>query len=397
MTQEEFYEDLLGIAHLKIDSIEKTEHHINFHCTITNEVSQCPLCLNSTRKINQYDTRKVQDLRISGKEVWLYLRIPQFFCADCNRYFTHKLDWIEPGKSYTKRQAKWIFELCAKQPFTEVGALVNLCHKTVERLYYQKAEEVINLPQRYAQVRKLGMDEISNRKGKKDYVCVLTDLERGIQLDILPDRKKETLLAHFKSLGEDFCNQIEVVSCDIWKTYINVSKECFPNAEIVIDRFHVVKALNEVLDQIRKKLRREFKENDCFKNIKWLLFKRSENNDKDKHELLEEAFKKSWLLEEVYQLRNTFHAMFDIASNKEALCDQLDFWIEHAKTIKNKFLDKFIGTLERWKEPIAAFASTGVTNAVTEGLNNYLRYFKRISFGLPKFEHMRLRILLATS
>lgn len=397
MTQEEFYEDLLGIAHLKVDSIEKTEHHINFHCTMTNEVDQCPLCLQPTHQINQYDTRKVQDLRISGKEVWLYLRIPQFFCPDCHRYFTHKLSWIEPGKSYTKRQAKWIFELCAKQPFTEVGALVNLCPKTVERLYFQKAEEVINLPQRYAQVRKLGIDEISNRKGKKDYVCVLTDLERGIQLDILSNRKKETLIAHFKSLGENFCQQIEVVSCDIWKTYIHVAKECFPNAEVVIDRFHVVKALNEVLDQIRKKLRREFKQEACFKDIKWLLFKRPENCTKDKLDLLKEAFEKSWLLEEVYQLRNTFHSMFELASSKEALCEQLDFWIDHAKMIQNEFLDKFVGTLQRWKEPIAAFASTGITNAATEGLNNYLRYFKRISFGLPKFEHMRLRILLATN
>lgn len=396
MTEEKFYEDLLAIPKLKIDSIEKKESRLNFHCTIQNQVDKCPSCLGKTNLVNQYDTRKVQDLRISGKEVWLYLRIPQFFCPDCNRYFTQKLEWIEPGKSYTKRQSKWIFELCSKQPFTEVAAIVNLSHKTVERLFYDLAQKEINLPKRYAQVRKLGIDEISNRKGKQDYVCVLTDLEKGIQLDILPNRKKQTLLTHFQSLGEDFCNQIEVVSCDIWKTYINSSKECFPNAEIVIDRFHVVKALNEVLDKHRKKLRKEFKKNDCFKNIKWALFKRPEKCDDEQLNSLQKAFEKSWLLEEIYQLRNTFNSMFDIASNKDALCIELDHWISHAKTIKSEFLDKFINTLQRWKNPIAAFASTGITNAATEGLNNYLRYFKRISFGLPKFEHMRLRILLAT-
>lgn len=396
MTEEKFYEDLLAIPHLKIDSIEKKERRLNFHCTIQNQEEKCPCCLGKTSSVNQYDTRKVQDLRISGKEVWLYLRIPQFFCPDCNRYFTQKLNWIEPGKSYTKRQSKWIFELCSKQPFTEVAAIVNLSHKTIERLFYGLAQQKINLPKRYAQVRKLGIDEISNRKGKQDYVCVLTDLEKGIQLDILPNRKKQTLLAHFQLLGEDFCNQIEVVACDIWKTYINASKECFPNAEIVIDRFHVVKALNEVLDKHRKKLRKEFKKYDCFKSIKWALFKRPEKCDQEQLDALQKAFEKSWLLEEIYQLRNTFNSMLDIASNKEALCTELDYWIAHAKTIKSEFLDKFIGTLQRWKNPIAAFASTRITNAATEGLNNYLRYFKRISFGLPKFEHMRLRILLAT-
>lgn len=287
--------------------------------------------------------------------------------------------------------------MCKQQAFTQVGALINLSYKTVERLFYEQAKQEINLPKRYAQVRKLGIDEITHRKGKQDYACVLVDLERGIQLDVLPNRKKATLIAHFQSLGADFCNQIEVVCCDIWKTYINVAKECFPNAEIVIDRFHVVKAINEVLDKLRKSLRRQFKDEDCFKSIKWKLFKRSEKcSDKD-FALLQNAFDKSWLLAEIYELRNTFNSMFDIAQNKEQLEQELDNWITFASILDYKYLNQFIKTLKNWKSQIAAFASQRITNAATEGLNNYLRYFKRISFGLPNFEHMRLRILLAAS
>ena len=397
MTQEEFYEDLLGFSDLKINSIEKTNQKLIFHCEVKTKVSTCPNCLEPTGVINQYDTRKVQDLKISAREVWLHIRVSQFVCPTCNRYFFDNPKWIAPGKSYTKRQAKWIFELCERQAFTQVGALVNLSWKTVERLFYDMAEKLINLPQRYAQVRKLGIDEISHRKGKKDYACVLTDLERGIELDVLPDRKKETLVTHFQSLGIDFCNQIEVVCCDIWKTYINVAKECFPNAEIVIDRFHVVKAINDVLDWLRKSLRREFKNEDCFKSIKWKLFKRPEKCNEDDFALLQNAFDKSWLLEEIYQLRNTFNSMFDIAKSSQQLEQYLDEWIEFAEKLDYKYLNSFINTLKRWKPQIAAFASERITNAVTEGLNNYLRYFKRISFGLPNFQHMRLRILIAAS
>lgn len=397
MTQEEFYEDLLGFSDLKVTSIEKTKQKLIIHCEVRTKVSTCPNCLESTGIINQYDTRKVQDLKISDREVWLHIRVSQFVCPSCNRYFFDTPTWIAKGKSYTKRQAKWIFELCQRQPFTQVGALVNLSWKTVERLFYEMAETSINLPERYAQVRKLGIDEISHRKGKKDYVCVLTDLERGIQLDVLPDRKKETLATHFQSLGVDFCNQIEVVCCDIWKTYINVAKECFPHAEIVIDRFHVVKAINDVLDALRKSLRREFKDEDCFKSIKWKLFKRPEKCTKDDFALLQNAFDKSWLLEEIYQFRNTFNSMFDIAKSRQQLEHYLDQWMEAAEHLDYKHLNTFIKTLKNWKPQIAAFASEKVTNAATEGLNNYLRYFKRISFGLPNFQHMRLRILIAAS
>jgi len=397
MTQEKFYEELLGFSDLRIISIKKTNLKIIINCELKSKVANCPNCLEPTGNINQYDSRKVQDLKISEREVWLHVQVSQFFCPTCNRYFFDNPKWIMPGKSYTKRQAKWIFELCRQQAFTRVGALVNLSYKTVERLFYDMAEKQIDLPKRYAQVRKMGIDEIANRKGKKDYVCVLVDLERGIELDVLPDRKKDTLVAHFKSLGEGFCNQIEVVCCDIWRTYINAAKECFPNAEIVIDRFHVVKGINEVLDLLRKSLRRNFKDEDCFKLIKWKLFKRPERCTENDFALLQNAFDKSWLLEEIYQLRNTFNSMFDIAQSKEQLERSLDFWIEFAGKLDYGHLNKFIKTLKNWKPHIAAFANERITNAVTEGLNNYLRYFKRISFGLPNFHNMRLRILIATS
>ncbi|MEM7372386.1 MAG: ISL3 family transposase [Bacteroidota bacterium] len=397
MSPEEFYEELLGLPNLKITSIERSSNKLQIHCHTTAGTASCPHCGEATGVINQYSSRRVRDLAISGKEVWLELRIRQFVCAVCNRYFNESPDWIMAGKTYTKRQAKWIFEMCGKQAFTEVGALVNMSHKTVERLFYEQAELQLDLPSRYAQVRKIGIDEVAHRKGKRDYICVLTDLERGIQLDVLPDRKKATLKAHFQSLGQDFCEQIEVVACDIWRTYINVAKECFPNAEVVIDRFHVVKALNEVLDKIRKELRKEFKQEACFKDIKWKLFKRPEKCEQDELDQIQQALDKSWELAEVYQLRNTFNSLFDIATSKQQLLQQLAFWIEHAKKLENKFLNTFLKTLQNWKNQIAAFAHTRITNAQTEGLNNYLRYFKRISFGLPNFNHMRIRILIATA
>lgn len=147
---------------------------------------------------------------------------------------------------------------------------------------------------------------------------------------------------------------------------------------------------------MRKGLRKEFKDEPCFKDIKWNLFKWPEKCGAGERCLLEQALDKSWELMEIHELRNTFNAMFDTAQSKAQLLEHLDFWIAHASAIGNKFLDIFVKRLQNWKSQIAAFAETGIANAVTEGLNNYLRYFKRISFGLPNFQHMRIRILIAT-
>lgn len=392
-----FYETVLDLSDLKVKKVEILDNQIYIHCELDKPSGLCPTCGEPTGVLHQYKYRKVQDLRISGKEVWLHLRVPQMYCIGCDSHFNLTSDWLIKGKSYTVRQEKWIFDMCARQPFTEVGALENMNHKKVERLYFGMAERNLRLEDRYANVRRLGIDELSHRKGKGNYVCVLVDLETNTQLDVLPNRKKETLVAHFQKLGNKFCNQIEVVCCDIWKPYILAAEECFPNAAVVLDRFHIVKALNDVLDGTRKDLRREFKNEQDFKGVKWKLFKRPENCNSDEKELIKRALDKSWILAELYEMRNTFNSLFDHFTDKQELIVNIGLWLEHATKIGNKHMDKFTGTLKRWQEQIANFSIHRITNAATEGLNNYIRYFKRISFGISNFEHMRLRILANSS
>lgn len=396
MKEINFFEALLGLSDLIITEVITEKDRIILICKLKNIGCKCPKCGQHTQLIKQYKTRLVRDLDISGKEVWLRLRLGQLHCKSCNSYFNESKDWLLPYKSYTKRQKKWIFEMCSKQPFTEAGSLLNMNAKTVERIYYEMAKSKINLPARYAKVRKLGIDELAHRKGKKDFVCVLVDLERNIELDILPDRKKATLVAHFESLGKDFCNQIQVVCCDIWKTYILTAQECFPNATVVLDRFHIVKALNKVLDEFRKGLRREQKEEDAFKKLKWKLFKRPDKCSTQQLQEIEKALSLSDELRTLYNLRNEFNTMFDKAKSEQSLLEQLDIWIIKGQKTKDEELLRFIKMLQKWKNEIVSFAKHRITNAATEGLNNYIRYFKRISFGLPNFEHMRLRILMAS-
>jgi len=267
MQETDFYQALLSLPDLVVDGVELSPKRITLSCHVSTSQQACPHCLRPTAQVNQYTQRQVRDLDISGRQVWLAVRMRQFSCPDCERYFTERLPFAEPGKSHTHRQAKWIFDCCARQPFTEVGALLDVNAKTVERIYYRQVQANLDLPARYAAVRRLGIDEIAHRKGKASYCCVLVDLDRNIALDVLPKRTKKTLIAHFERLGPEFCTQIESVSFDMWPTYSTISKRFFPQAVHVVDRFHVVKTLNKALDVFRRKLRREQPEVEAFKDI----------------------------------------------------------------------------------------------------------------------------------
>lgn len=282
MQETDFYEQLLALPDLQVLCVEHSPKQITPVCQLKTVKQPCPHCLKPTAEVNQYTTRQVRDLDMSGRQVWLHLQIRQFICSDCHRYFSAPSGFADQSKSYTHRQAKWIVECCARQPFTEVGALLDSCPKTLERLYYQHVQTHLQLPARYAQVKRRGIDEIAHRKGKAHYACVLADLDRGIALDMLPSRSKEALLAHFQKLGPAFCQQIESVSFDMWPTYHRVSTLCFPQAILVIDRFHVVKALNDVLDRLRRKLRQDYPWKLAFVNIKWILFKAQPTADEQR-------------------------------------------------------------------------------------------------------------------
>lgn len=121
MQETDFYEQLLALPDLQVQRVEYAPKRITLFCQFKTAKQPCPHCLRPTAEVNQYTSRHVQDLDMSGRQVWLQLQIRQFICPDCNRYFSEPIGFADAAKSYTQRQAKWIVECCARQPFTEVA------------------------------------------------------------------------------------------------------------------------------------------------------------------------------------------------------------------------------------------------------------------------------------
>jgi transposase len=290
-----------------------------------------------------------------------------------------------------------MFLVGRKQSYTETALVVNMSPKTVERVVLAQSEATVDLAARYAQVRRLGIDELSHRKGKGDYICVLTDLERGTVVDILPDRKKATLLAHFQELGADFCAQITHVSCDLWDAYLGVAQQCFPQAQVVLDRFHVTKMLNEGLDEYRKSLRRKEPKVESYRRLKHMLGKQYHTLSDASLDYLAQAFEsdggKSGGLHQRYFLREDFHHILDNESTVADAAKALTKWIAKVEAAKLPEFDRFINMAKKYSIYILNYVIDQVSNAVTEGLNNLIRSIKRIAWGMPSFVHLRVRVL----
>jgi transposase len=382
---------LLSLPYLKLSAVDIEKGSLHIHCHSILEETICPNCLKKLSEVKKKDIRIVRDLSIVGNVVQLHLVSRQFHCKDCNRYVHEHFDFLDSSRTMTKRYEKYVYECCRNSGIKRVSIQENIVWDSVQIIFTRYAQKETQFLEQYQPTR-IGIDEFAIKKGHKDYATVVVDLDKGYVLDVLNFRTKEELIGYFKAKGSDFCARIEVLSCDLWDGFIATAKAVFPNADIVADRFHFFKLLNAVLDKERKKLRYEFKNEEEFKAIKWLLFKHWEElSEKQKRTLLR-AFRKSNILRQLYFTKNELRNIFETEFTKEQAQKMVAQWIEQAKGLKHNTLNSFINTFERYFENILNFFTHRITNGIVEGVNNVIKAIKRNGFGFRNFQNFKLKI-----
>lgn len=383
------YEALLQLPELAITDVKIDDKSIVFSCRRREEVSQkCPKCQSLVKRKTPKYIRKIRDLNISGRAVYIHLESHQYLC-ECGSHFMEQFDFVESGKSYTQRQSKWIIEMSRKQSHKEVGRLVQMSHKTVERICYRSVStRVVD----WTKIRRIGIDEFAFKKGHKDFITIIVDLDTHEIIDILEYRDKDSLRVYFQGLGTEICNKVEDFCSDMWGPFQDLAVELFPKALIHIDRFHWTIYLNKIVDNFRKELRREDKDVDALKRLKWKLIKGKSKLSLTDKEDLDKAFEHSKELEEVYQMKHMFQAIFDAKFTYEKAVKQIAIWMEKAKALSNKHIDEFIAFFERHELNILNYFKRPITSAVVEGKNNLLRTIKRFTFNMTNFDNFKSRV-----
>jgi Transposase and inactivated derivatives len=333
-------------------------------------------------------------MSILGKEVYLNLESRQFHCRDCSRYFQEQFSFVKPYKTNTIRLEEYLYACLKTSSFKQVSVRENMLWDVLQELFERYSQQEIQSHLAYFPKR-IGIDEFAYRKGKKEYAVVIVDLDKGCVWEVLEDRSKESLKAYFLAKGEAFCAGVEVVSCDMWEGFSTTAKEVFPNVSVVIDRFHFFQHCHQVLDTIRKELRKKDPQNEYFKAIKWLLYKSWADLNVEQRSTLLKAFRRSPTLKECYFLKVELQNIFDTAMDKSKAEVHILQWIEQAKKVQHKAMDKFLKTFQTWKNDILNFFTYRISNGIVEGINNAIKTLKRVAYGFRNFDHFRNRILVS--
>jgi transposase len=251
----------------------------------------------------------------------------------------------------------------------------------------------------YASLGIIGLDEIALRKGHQHFIVLVTQRQAtgGVALlGILPDRKKETVVAFLRSIPRHLRATITDVCTDRYEGY----KEEVQQARVMIDRFHVAQLYRGSADALRKEVWRDLKtqltkdEYQFLKGTMW-PFRRAPNDltpeEKERLALLLEAAPD---LRQAYELREKLTAIFDRAHSKQSGTAALKRWMKQVRESSLTCFDSFLRTLENWLDESTNYFVARLTSGFVEGFNNKVKVLKRRCYGITNLTHLFQRLYL---
>ena len=350
---------------------------------------RCPHCGNSTTYIKDYRLQTVRDLVVLGKPLIVTIRKRRYVCQHCNATFTEENPYIKRYCHFPKRlYIESLTESFRLQSFTSVAKRLGVSVTSIIRWFDKLNCPHPKLPECIA------IDEFRGNAGGEKFQCNVADPVKHQVIDILPSRNTEDLCKHFLEYPYKERAEVKKIVMDLSTLFRSVTKTMFPEAKIVADKFHVIRVVINSLENVRKRIQKEFHETKrkWFKRSRYLLLKPEYKlTDEDKTELAR-MLNSSYDLEKAYVLKERFYEVFRKQTRTEAK-KELGNWLLLAADLSLSEFRHCITTFSNWKTEIANIIGERVSNGFIEGSNNKIKVLKRISYGVRNFDRFRNRIL----
>ena len=266
------------------------------------------------------------------------------------------------------------------------STLSNLLHRVITRV--RRRHTIRGLTT-------LGVDEISYCKGRK-FATLVYDLDRARVLWVGQGKGRDTIDRFFNDwLSRGQKARVAWASCDMSPAYIGAITHHCPHVTLVIDRFHLVKALNQAVDEVRKEQWRalDTQGRKAIKGLRWLLSRHSRHRTKGHTRFLNNLRNSNRRIHRAWVLKDEFEHFWDYrypASAKKFLRR----WMTAALRSRLPTMRTFVGTLRTHLVHILAFIDRPLTNAVGEGLNRMIKIVKNRASGYRHLDYFADMIYL---
>ena len=383
---------LMDMEHMRITKYEVDASKVILHVEMQRRATRCPCCGNETDRVHDYRVQTAKDCPIHGKAViWKY-RKRRYKCECCGKRF-YEQNWLLPKYHHiTNRLALMVLQkLSSKVSRKDIAKELNVSESSVSRwMHLSRFSRPSTLP------KVLSIDEFRGNAGGEKFQCILTAPEEKKIFDILPNRKGQTIFDYLKQFSNR--HEVEYFVTDMRKDYASIAKTLFPNAKIVVDKFHVVRYCTWALENVRKRIQKALPDakRKYFKRSRTLLLMHMDKLTDSEKLAVAKMLETDKELADAYLMKEKFYYFMDSQNSTEARMRLREFGMYNAATQLKEF-EPLIRVLSNWSEYILNSFDCGYTNGFTEGCNNLIKTLKRIAFGYRSFNNLRQRILLTVN
>ena len=312
-------------------------------------------------------------------------------CASCRKFHTVRPREIDSSVGATRRLMATVNVLARHVPLKDVGQAFGISAASAYRWDMKVLEGGLAEPD-LENLRVLLVDEKSVRK-RHGYVTLVMNGDTGELLHMAEGKKKESLQGFFDKLSDEQKASIEAVCIDRAGAYKAAIRENLPGAAIVFDKFHLMKNLNEVIDEVRREEYRQASdgEREVFKGQRYNLLRHEENLPlwavADFRRLLE----LNENLNICYMLKEAFGLVWSYLQPKRA-SDYLAQWVAWARQSAVGLMEKFANGVERDAENITSYSKHRITNGRLEGFNNQVARVIHKACGIRNVQYLFLKL-----
>ena len=297
---------------------------------------------------------------------------------------------------FTQRFEDRIGQLCREMSIKRVAELNRLSWDQVCRMEKSYMRRLLEQHPPSLQLRSIGIDEISIRKGHV-YAVVVADLDQRRPIWLGGQgRTEEDLRLFFDAMGPERCKTIELAVMDMWKPFRKATLNHAPNAQLVYDKFHIMRHLSDALDQVRRSeyKRVNEKERRFIKGQRYTLLSHKSNLDMKGRQALQMLLQANKRLHKAYLLKESFGQLWDY-TNPAWARKFFERWKDQLRWQRLKPFEKFAALIENHWDGIVSYCHPDhkVSLGFMEGLNNKIRVIQRRAYGIKDQEYLMLKVI----
>lgn len=397
-----------------VQTIEENDHTTTvISGTLSYPLEACPKCgvrNQSTQDMIKHDsvmsTIKLPSI-VTGALV-LKLKKQRYKCKHCSRTSVVPTPLVDHGCCISNIIKQVIaIELSEDQSMTLIARRYFISDYTVAKVL-KKAGKALG-PSYRTLPEHIGIDEFKSVKSVQESMsCILMDAHEKKLFDILPDRKQNAIRDYFMRYSYEARQAVKTITMDMYSPYYDFLQRIFPNAKIIIDRFHLVQLLNRSLNQeririmklIKTKRPRDYRK---LKQLWKLILKNREELDFQNyrsHRLFDGLVTQKMMVNYMVSIEDRFERAYRMINDLKAdiaLHDYARFKAnleETRKYVMPKNVRRCFQTLQKYLPSIENSLTYTLSNGVVEGTNNKIKNIKRSGYGYRNFQNLRYRILI---